>query len=122
MKGLALPINIIVAVVVVVLVLVTIVAFFLGTSGSQANDVNANKLYADGCQRYCSSASVDESYLSSYEIAQNDKQFLNACISLGHGTEEYPIKCLESCGCDTSVTKADIGKRLQELIGKMKSA
>lgn len=121
-KGLSLPINMLVVIIIIVLVLVTVIAMFIGTSGQNINTTDANKVFAQGCQTYCSSASLDETYLSSYEIAQNDREFLNACISLGYGTEEYPIKCLDTCGCDTSVTREDINRRLQQLITKMGNA
>src|SRR3989344_2980167 len=121
-KGLALPVNILVIMIIVVIVLVTLIAVFIGTSGQNINTTDANKIFAQGCQKYCSSASLDEAYLSSYEIAQNDKTFLNACISLGYGTTEYPIKCLDTCGCDTTATREDINRRMQQLITKMGNA
>ena len=121
-KGMSLPINILVLVIIIVIILVTMIAIFIGTSSQNINTTDANKIFAQGCQKYCSSTSIDETYLSSYEITQNDKEFLTACISLGYGTTEYPIKCLDTCGCDTTVTREDINRRLQQLITKMGNA
>ncbi|MBI4162315.1 MAG: hypothetical protein HY513_01420 [Candidatus Aenigmarchaeota archaeon] len=116
-----LPTNMIVIAIIVVLVLAVVGAFLLTSAGGQSSSAGANKIFAEGCLRYCTS-SAEQNYLNAYEIKKNDQQFLNACVQLGYGTEEFPVQCLQRCGCDLTTSQNEINTRLQELITNVETA
>jgi len=120
-KGLSLPTNIIIIVIVVVLVLLMLGAFLLASTGSQSKSADANKVFAEGCLRYCTPSS-EQNYLNAYEIKKNDKQFLDACVQLGYGSYDFPVQCLQQCGCDLSITQDEINTRLQELVTNIETS
>ena len=120
-KGLSLPTNIIVITIVVVLVLVSLAAFLLTSSGSQGTTADANKVFSEGCLKYCTS-SPEQNYLNTYEIKKNDRQFLDACVQLGYGSYDFPVQCLNRCGCDLATSKSEVNTRLQELVTKIETS
>lgn len=121
MRGIQLALNMITLVIIVVIVLVAIVAFVLSSSGTNISETALQATFREGCLTYCTPYS-DDNYLNSYEITKSDAEFLDACIELGYGTEEFPIQCLQSCGnCDLSTSRQDINTRLQQLITRIKS-
>lgn len=122
MRGLELALNMITLVIIIVILLVAIVAFVLSTSGSRVAETDLQTRFTQGCLKYCTPY-PDENFLNTYEITQGDKDFLNACIELGYGTEEFPVKCLQSCGnCDLTTSREDINMRLQQLVTRIKNA
>ena len=122
MRGMELAFNLTIAVIIIVILLVTIVAFVISTSGSKVTETELQTKFTQGCLKYCTPY-PDENFLNTYEITQSDKDFLDACIELGYGTEEFPVKCLQSCGnCDLTKSREDINMRLQQLITRIKNA
>ncbi len=116
-----LPTNIMVITIIVVLALVSIGAFLLTSTGSQGASAEANKVFSQGCLRYCTPSS-EQNYLNAYEIKKNDRQFLDACVQLGYGTYDFPVQCLQQCGCDLSTSQNEISTRLQELITNIETS
>ncbi|MBI4162317.1 MAG: hypothetical protein HY513_01430 [Candidatus Aenigmarchaeota archaeon] len=121
MRGLELALNMATLVAIVVIVLIAIVAFVLSSAGSNISETDLQAKFRAGCLAYCTPYAEDN-YLNTYEITKKDRDFLNACVQLGYGTEEFPVQCLQSCGnCDLTTSKEDINTRLQQLITRMKS-
>jgi len=120
-RGVQLALNMITLVIVIIIVLIAIVAFVLSASGTNITETDLQAKFRQGCLTYCTPY-ADDNYLNSYEITKSDTEFLDACIKLGYGTEEFPIQCLQSCGnCDLSTSREGINTRLQQLITRIKS-
>ena len=121
MRGMQLAFNMITLVIIIVVVLIAIVAFVLSSSGGSIEETDLQVKFSQGCLTYCTPY-VDDNYLNSYEITKSDTEFLDACVQLGYGTEEFPIQCLQSCGnCDLDTSREDINTRLQQLIIRIKN-
>lgn len=106
MKGLELPINMIVVVAIAVLVLVVVAAFFAGQLGGGTNTIGLENAFTQGCTKLraiynCDSASIGSINVLNYApqgtpINSNGFPFSQICTLKGYavGTE-----CAKACGC-----------------------
>lgn len=68
MKGLELPINMIVVVAIAVLVLVVVAAFFAGQIGGGTNSINVENAFTQGCTKLRSLYNCDPATISSINV------------------------------------------------------
>lgn len=106
MKGLSLSINVIIIIAIAVFVLAAVGVFFTSTFIGGISETEAQRLFANGCARYCQ-PSLYETFKNAYLASQNDQGFVSACSKLGYGP---PInRCFEKCSnCNLKVTENDI--------------
>jgi len=111
MKGISLPIEMIVIIAIAVLVLVVIAAFFVGGAGklNTSSDVDA---LGQGCQQWrlqsCGAAAssiiikgYDPIGKSALDSSYGGDSLATACERLGYtsGTLSDPRSCKKACGC-----------------------
>jgi hypothetical protein len=114
MKGLELPVNIIIVIVIAVVVLIAVIAFFMSGTGTQMSRAEASSIYYGQCNSYCdhidNKANRD---LVVEKVSNADPEFqgfLEACEVLGFEWRDnkndpgVPLRCLDKCPCDVSLT------------------
>ncbi|MFA4819471.1 MAG: hypothetical protein WC613_00765 [Candidatus Aenigmatarchaeota archaeon] len=107
MKGISLPMNMIIVVTIAALVLVAFGAFFITTTGGGVSDAEAQRIFAGGCVQYCKPG-LYETFTAAYTASQNDPNFIKACTKLGYGDGQNANRCLEKCpGCNVIVDQND---------------
>ena len=117
MKGLELPLNMIVLIIIAVLVLVVVAAFFAGYIGTGQNSIAASAAFSTGCntlrQVYsCNSASVSAVQITGYNpsntpIDQNTKMpttgqwgnLQQACHQNFGNNQLSDADCARACSC-----------------------
>lgn len=108
MKGLELPVNMIVIIGAALLVVVVIGAFFLTNTGQRTSEAEAiqalNKQCADN--NICSVSSTDN-YLTATTLESKYPALFNACLLLVPEARTYPNRCIEKCGCNLAVTQEE---------------
>ena len=107
MKGISLPINIIIIVAIAVIALVSLGAFFFSASSGGISQTDAQRIFGTGCARYCQT-DLYSTFKNAYDASRNDPQFVAACNSLGYGDQQHVNRCLEACtNCNLLVTETD---------------
>lgn len=100
MKGLELPINVIVVVALAVLVLVVISAFFLSNFFGGAGTIDEAAAFTTGCGSLralgCRPADVNNVCITGYSENAEDKGLGYLCIKRG---ADDTAKCAKLCGC-----------------------
>ncbi len=122
MKGLELPINMIVIIAVAVLVLVAISIFFVAQSGSGLSKIDAQGVFANGCTLYCKNDPDENWYEACGAGTVNDgspfsQKFVEACKTLGYiKAADQCVDCLKRCGtsCGTRDLQADTQAQFRE--------
>lgn len=107
MKGLELPVNMIIVIAVAVLVLVVIAAFFAGQTTSGFNTVSLQNAFAEACGNLRLAYSCSENGLelaktkANLKASEPDKEYSVAdlCRLKGIQTFGNPNPCLKACGC-----------------------
>ncbi len=102
MKGMQLPINLVVITAVVVMVLVTILFFFTSSSGKGVSDVEARKIFFEACSQLECNTPKDvclEIYrqFPDHESSFYDR-FYSSCQTLYGGGASNAVLCFASCG------------------------
>lgn len=111
MKGLELPINMIVVVAIAVLVLVVVAAFFIG-GFKPIEDIGAAAAYGQGCNTLkavygCVASSVNDIRITGYNpdnrpvdpgVPYEGETLMRAC-SDKFKTSITDVQCAVSCGC-----------------------
>jgi hypothetical protein len=111
MKGISLPINVIVIIGVVVLVLVAVGFFFLTSAGRQITATQAQAIFSDGCSTLCKEPATSSYLISEHGIGTEYRtdlhtKFAQACVALGYASSEAMSAdeaktCLAACdSCD----------------------
>ena len=114
-KGVSMPINLIVVIAIAVVVIVALGAFFFSASIGGISDAEAQRLFANGCTRYCQS-DLHSTFQGAYTASQRDTQFVAACTKLKYGDQQHVNRCLESCSnCNLIITQNDINQGLDNL-------
>lgn len=109
MKGITIPITAVVVIVLAVMILVILSMFFITSAATQMNRVEAEQVFAIGCNTFCKdaqdqydcagdAAAIYDSPMST-EFAD---KFIRACNILGYTppgdeTENFHL-CLKGCG------------------------
>lgn len=111
MKGISLPINIVVIVAIVALVFAVIGYFFFSSTGTQLSRVELEKTFSEGCSSLCRDPCTSSYLISKYGETHGDRtafhtKFAEACYSLGyvanvHMEREQANTCLTACGSCT---------------------
>jgi len=117
-KGLSLPINMVVIVGIVVLVLVVVGVFFLTSTGGQLSQAEAQQVFAQGCNTFCQSDPCGNAFrISQYAKAYSSStefhhRFAQACAALSYAPTadlnlDQAKQCLIACGscevrCDST--------------------
>jgi hypothetical protein len=110
MKGFAIALNLVVVIAIAVIVIAAIGVFFMSSSFQTVSSTEAQRIFASGCTRYCSSSLYD-TFRNAYLASQNDQQFIGACVALGFMDRGSTLvnRCLEKCGnCNLEVTQGDV--------------
>ncbi len=119
MKGISMPMNMMVIVAIAVLAVVAVGAFFMLSSGGTISDTQAYTTFSNGCSQYCK-PTLYETFKSLQSEAKNNPAFASACIKLGYvqeGEENLEARCLLRCvGCNLDVDEEDLRGNLDELI------
>ena len=107
MKGLELPINMIIVVAIAVLVLVVVAAFFSGQFLGNTDVIAVNKAFNEGCNSLrtvfnCDPGKVGE-VITSYKATatSNEATLLVVCGLKDKTLENNPNLCAQACGCVT---------------------
>ena len=114
-KGIALPVNIIVAVVIMVVVLTAVVVYFMSGTGTRISMADADRIFYTKCQVYCDNTDNEANRNLVVEKIQNQDaeflDFLEACEMRGipwrDSSGEIPLRCLAACPCDVSLTAGE---------------
>ena len=117
MKGLELPINMIVVVAIAVLVLVVVAAFFSGWLVGGTGTIATSAAYSNGCNTLrsvygCDTASVTAITISGYNpfnrpstpTAPFAGENLGVACNENFKTTMTPEACARTCGCGTAST------------------
>ncbi len=108
MKGLEIPLNMIIVIAIALIVIASVSVFFMSSSFQTVSSTDAQRVFANGCTRYCTSSLYD-TFRNAYEASQNDQEFIKACVSLGYMSGTMVNQCLEKCtNCNMDVTTDDI--------------
>ncbi len=106
MKGLELPINMIVVVAIAVLVLVVVAAFFAGWIGKGTGDVNLESAFGSGCNTLrtvynCNYLEFDVNYQKPGSPLTRTR-FSEICRlkELSTAISNAPGTCVKACGCN----------------------
>ncbi|MFA4820207.1 MAG: hypothetical protein WC613_04605 [Candidatus Aenigmatarchaeota archaeon] len=105
MKGLELPINMIVVVAIAVLVLVVVAAFFAGQLGGGTNTIAIEAAFSSGCNSLRSTYNcADLSFLVNYQeqgSTNTQVQFSRICQLKGYTAviSNAAGSCTKACGC-----------------------
>jgi hypothetical protein len=117
MKGLELPINIIMIMAIAVVVLVAVAAYFVMSTGERMNTAEAKGYFAMKCQDYCTQDTAADRLLAS-DINQNPKsydKFVAACSQSGiiikEGETTLAKRCIEACPCNLGYTPQELFDR-----------
>lgn len=104
MKGMELPVNIIIVIAIAVLVLVVISAFFLGNFLNTGNTIGLEQARGDGCNSLrawydCRPSSVNSITIPGYKPnGQSGCTLGYVCSQLNL---QNTVQCAKSCGCPT---------------------
>ncbi|MEK6888299.1 MAG: hypothetical protein AABX14_05125 [Candidatus Aenigmatarchaeota archaeon] len=105
MKGLELPINMIVVVAIAVLVLVVVAAFFAGQLGGGTNTIELQAAFSSGCNTLrsaynCASLNFNVNYQKSGSTSLTTP-FSEICVLQGYTAtvSNDPLSCTKACGC-----------------------
>jgi hypothetical protein len=109
MKGISLPINVIIVVAVAALVFAVIGFFFLTSTGGQISRTDAQAIFNDGCLTLCNDPCESSGILSRFGKGKRTElhtKFIKACVALGYAPNEtmdmYDADaCLAACGSCT---------------------
>ncbi|HLD38739.1 MAG TPA: hypothetical protein VJB05_00310 [archaeon] len=106
MKGLELPINMIVVVAIAVLVLVVVAAFFAGQLGGGTSTIALENAFISGCGKLKSLYNCDSTQIGSINVLNYAPQgtpvsatgfpFSSICTAKGYITTQ---ECAKACGC-----------------------
>ena len=107
MKGLELPINMIIIIAIAVLVLVVIAAFFTGYFGSGTGTISLEDAFSKGCAALrsgygCDPAKIGQVVIPNYQAFAGDTatHYLSEiCEKKGFGSDQ--TACARACGCLT---------------------
>ena len=105
MKGLELPINMIVVVAIAVLVLVVVAAFFAGRLGEGTGSINLEAAFSDGCNRLRATYNcANLEFPINYQESGNPNPttlFSRVCVLKGYSPviSNEPNACTRACGC-----------------------
>lgn len=106
-KGISLPINVMIVVAIAVVAIVAIGAFFFSASFGTISDTEAQRVFSTGCARYCQS-DLYSTFKGAYDASRSDPQFVAACTRLGYGDNLHVNRCLEACSnCNLDVTREE---------------
>jgi len=118
MKGIELPINVIVIVAIVVLVLAVVGVFFFLTSTEQLSRVDAERIFSQGCSEFCKDPCESYYYIgpgdevSAPGVTSFHTEFFRACETLGHSSginvNEKARSCINSCGADCNLADCSV--------------
>ncbi len=104
MKGMELPINMIVVVLIAVLVLVTVSTFLAGQLGGGTGSINLEGVFSAECNKLrtfhnCADTNfVVTGYTAPGKTAGTPTYFSELCTLKGYS----PAECLIACGCKTT--------------------
>jgi len=133
MKGISLPINVIVIIAVTVLVLVSVALFFSTQAVSGMTSTEAQGTFDRGCVSYCSGSSdgfdtaaniCGRQHIGLESNTASDK-FLKACQTLGYVSQieasEFCYKCLESCAndCNLDTSPEQITQDIENIVNSL---
>ncbi|MBI5332749.1 MAG: hypothetical protein HZB65_04195 [Candidatus Aenigmarchaeota archaeon] len=102
MKGMSLPMEVMVIIAVVVLVMVVLVAFFIEGSGKEIDKIDKNAAFGEGCARlgtyYKCAYSDDKTKEAALKeiILKDQGSLLDVCKSLGFSDADA---CWRACSC-----------------------
>lgn len=107
MKGLELPINMIIIIAIAVLVLVVIAAFFTGYFGTGTGTISLEDAFSKGCAALrsgyeCKPSNVQQVTIPGYHAFAGDTatHYLNEiCEKKGISMADGGIACARACGC-----------------------
>ena len=120
-KGLSMPLNLIVVIAIAVLALASLTAVFFSGSAGQISDAEAQRIFASGCSRYCI-PDFYGTYRNAYVASQNDPDFIRACERLQYGAKEHLNRCFDRCGnCFLNVTESDLERGYEDLLNLAES-
>jgi hypothetical protein len=102
MKGLELPMNMIVVILIAVLVLVVLGAFFAGQTGGGIDSINRQNAFGSACTRFrtienCANANFETSYIKPGDTKK--VFFLELCTIMGYSASSGDNSCAKACGC-----------------------
>ena len=90
MKGISLPVNMIVILAIVILLLLVVGSFFMSGMAGSMSQADAIQAFSDGCRNYCGEcttiSNMDEYHrnVPGADITENQKKFIQACETLGY--------------------------------------
>ena len=114
-KGVSFSLNLVVILGISILVLVTLGLFFASSSFGQMSEADAQRIFSNGCARYCQS-DLDATFDGIYNIEQNDPNFVSACLKLRYGDAVHISRCLEKCSnCNLNVNTNDLDRRMNNI-------
>ncbi|MBI4170135.1 MAG: hypothetical protein HY514_00430 [Candidatus Aenigmarchaeota archaeon] len=109
MKGLSLPINMIVIIAIAVLVLIVVAAFFASQTGAGFDTVAVNNAFNEGCGLLRSvnyncdpltTGSIITSYKRPGSTATQGEDLLTVCGLKDKNLQGNANKCAQACGCN----------------------
>lgn len=109
MKGLSLPINMIVIIAIAVLVLIVVAAFFASQTGSGFDTVAVNNAFNEGCgilrsvNYNCDPAdtsSITTNYKKPGSTSTQGETLLTVCGLKDRNIQGDQVKCAQACGCN----------------------
>lgn len=121
MKGLELPINMIVIISIAVVVILAVSMFFLTQSGAGFSTIEATRIWTLGCNTYCNGDGLDGVYnaCGSDMIGRGtefSKDFVRACKTLGYISENNQcVSCLRRCQNECNLDELESSRRSQAL-------
>ena len=104
MKGLELPINMIIVIAIAVLVLVVVSAFFAGQTSSGISSISLEQAFTQGCSALrsgydCNPNSIGSVNVPGYKINAGDSTVHTLTeVCTRKGLSE-PNACAQACGC-----------------------
>ena len=114
-KGISLPLNAIIVIAIAVVALAVVGTVFLSSSSGSISQVDAQRIFATGCTRYCK-PDLYQTFAAAYSASRNDLDFVKACTKLGYGDEQHVSHCLKGCSnCNINVTQNDLNRGLDNL-------
>ncbi len=119
MKGLAMPMNMIVIIAIAVLAVVAVGAFFMLSSGGTISDTQSYTVFSNGCTQYCK-PTLYETFKALNTASETNPAFAKACVNLGYvqqGEVNLEARCLKRClGCSMDVSEEELRGNLDELV------
>lgn len=114
MRGISLPVNIVVIIAIVVLVLVVIAGFVATTFTQQMSRTQAERVFSNGCTLLCrdpcestyligrGSTAMEGHVLGGESVTEFHLNFRSACSLLGYMDPDdlgTAYRCMAQCGC-----------------------